>query len=50
MPLIETGKAATLNDMIDWPSAMVIIGTQDSRSSAPLPGAMAVIVLIRSCS
>jgi hypothetical protein len=33
IPLIETGSAATLNDMITWPSAMVIIGIQDSRAS-----------------
>ena len=30
MPLIATGKDATLKDMIIWPSAMAIIGTQDS--------------------
>src|SRR5271169_1383409 len=30
MPLMATGKDATLKDMIIWPSAMAIIGTQDS--------------------
>ena len=34
MPPIATGKEATLNDMIAWPSAIAIIGTQDSRTSA----------------
>ena len=34
MPLNATGKDATLNDMIICPSAMAIIGTQDSRGSA----------------
>jgi hypothetical protein len=43
MPPIETGSAATLNDMIAWPSAIAIIGVHDSRSSAP---AAAVAVLI----
>ena len=43
MPPIETGSAATLNDMITWPSAIAIIGIHDSRSSAP---AAAVAVLI----
>jgi hypothetical protein len=37
IPPNETGKEATLNDMIIWPSAMAIIGTQDScRSVAAL--------------
>jgi hypothetical protein len=31
---MATGKEATLNDMIIWPSAMAIIGTQDARGSA----------------
>ena len=30
MPLSATGNEATLKDMITWPSAMVIIGTQDA--------------------
>ena len=34
IPPIETGREATLNDMIAWPSAIAIIGTQDSRVSA----------------
>jgi hypothetical protein len=34
MPPSATGSEATLNDMIAWPSAMAIIGTQDYRSSA----------------
>jgi hypothetical protein len=40
MPPIATGKEATLNDMIAWPSAIAIIGTQDSRTSV---GAAAVV-------
>ncbi len=31
MPLSATGSEATLKDMIDWPRAITIIGTQDSR-------------------
>jgi hypothetical protein len=40
MPLIATGKDATLKDMIIWPSAMAIIGTQDSCdvAAALVPG------------
>jgi hypothetical protein len=30
IPPIATGKEATLKDMIIWPSAMAIIGTQDA--------------------
>ena len=38
MPLIETGMAATLNDINAWPMAMTIIGIHESRdSSAALP-------------
>ena len=33
MPPSETGSEATLKDMITWPSAMTIIGIQDSRAS-----------------
>ena len=33
MPLKATGNEATLNDMIICPSAMVTIGSQDSRVS-----------------
>ena len=33
IPPIATGREATLNDMIIWPSAMAIIGTQDSCAS-----------------
>ena len=33
IPPMETGREATLNDMIAWPSAIAIIGTQDSRAS-----------------
>ena len=36
MPASDTGKAATLKDISIWPSAMAIIGTQDSRASAPV--------------
>ncbi len=37
MPASETGSAATLKDISTWPSAIAIIGTQDSRvSSLPL--------------
>ena len=34
MPPSATGKEATLKDMIIWPSAMAIIGTQDSRAAS----------------
>lgn len=33
MPLIETGIAATLNDINIWPIAMMIIGSQESREA-----------------
>jgi hypothetical protein len=33
IPPSATGKDATLKDMIIWPSAMAIIGTQDSLDS-----------------
>ncbi|HKA72221.1 MAG TPA: hypothetical protein VKE26_10465 [Xanthobacteraceae bacterium] len=33
IPASATGKEATLNDMIIWPSAMAIIGTQDACGS-----------------
>ena len=33
MPLIDTGSAATLNDISIWPIAMMIIGSQESRAS-----------------
>ena len=33
IPAIATGKEATLNDMIIWPSAIAIIGTQDAWGS-----------------
>ena len=46
MPPIATGREATLNDMIAWPSAIAIIGTQDSRISAwALAGAAATAVM-----
>ena len=45
MPPIETGSAATLNDITAWPSAIAIIGIHDSRASAPVV-AGAVVVLI----
>jgi hypothetical protein len=32
MPLIATGNDATLNDIKTSPSAMVIIGTQETRA------------------
>ena len=48
MPPIETGREATLNDMIAWPSAIAIIGTQDSLGSArELAGAAATVVMGR---
>jgi hypothetical protein len=34
MPPSATGSDATLKDMIIWPSAIAIIGTQDWLSSA----------------
>ena len=41
MPPIETGNAATLNDIKTWPSAITIIGIQDSRTSTlPVTGAV----------
>src|SRR5690606_2430095 len=49
MPPIATGREATLNDMIAWPSAIAIIGTQDSRTSARgTAGAPATAVMLRS--
>ena len=35
IPPIATGKEATLNDISAWPSAIAIIGTQDSACSTP---------------
>ena len=42
MPDSETGSAATLKDISICPSAMAIIGTQDSRASA-----VAVLLIFR---
>jgi hypothetical protein len=48
MPPIATGREATLNDMIAWPRAIAIIGTQDSLVSAwGLAGAAATVVMGR---
>jgi hypothetical protein len=45
MPPIATGSEATLKDMIAWPSAIAIIGTQDCRASA-LPSVSVAVVMI----
>jgi len=37
MPLSATGNEATLKDISTWPSAMAIIGTQDSCGAAAAP-------------
>src|SRR5215470_10097234 len=37
IPPRATGREATLKDMIAWPSAMAIIGTQDSCARASVP-------------
>ncbi len=42
MPPIETGKAATLNDMSAWPMAITIMGSQESRCSS----ASTVVVMV----
>jgi hypothetical protein len=39
MPPIATGNEATLNDMIDCPKAMAIIGTHDACGSDSAPAA-----------
>src|SRR5262245_57256581 len=45
MPPSATGSEATLNDIIAWPRAIAIIGTQDCRASA-LPTVPAAVVMI----
>jgi hypothetical protein len=43
MPPIATGRDATFNDMIAWPSAIAIIGTHDRFSSA-CPATVAEVI------
>src|SRR4249919_2926856 len=50
MPPNATGNEATLKDMIAWPSAMAIIGTQDRRASALPIVSTAVVMNFSSCS
>jgi len=45
MPLSETGSEATLKDISTWPSAMQIIGTQDSRAASEGMAALAGAVV-----
>jgi hypothetical protein len=44
IPPIATGREATLNDMIDCPKAMAIIGSQDCRAST------SAVALVRLCA
>ncbi len=45
MPPSATGSEATLKDIIAWPSAIAIIGTQDCRASAcPIVCVAAVMI------
>src|SRR5262245_19830133 len=52
MPLMETGRAATLKDMSIWPMAMTIMGTHESCTSGAGPvvdAARAVMRILLSC-
>src|SRR5262245_62136753 len=48
MPPSATGNDATLKDMIAWPSAMAIIGTQDCCASARPIVSDAVVMIFLS--
>ncbi len=48
MPLSATGREATLKDMIAWPRAIAIIGSQDSLVADPPPALVAVFVVMAS--
>src|SRR5262249_32238680 len=47
MPLIETGMAATLNDINIWPIAITIIGSQES--SCTFVTVSLIVLALMSC-
>ena len=46
IPLSATGRDATLNDINAWPSAMAIIGSQDSFVWFAIGGAAAAVAML----